>query len=233
LQGKVTVHALDLSDFASIKSFADSVTQVNILICNAGVMACPLEHTKQGFEMHMGVNHIGHFYLTQLLLPKLEASATAAAPSRVIVVASSNYLWGSIDINDLDYKKRNYQPLKAYNDSKLANVLFAREFATKANAKGSYVEAFSLHPGRLETSLARHMGFAGSINKFIARWFGKTVSQGAATVVYAATASDIPSGSYLEDCAVKQPKAQGTNNDLAKQLWDKTEELVAEAAKSL
>ncbi|KAG7668276.1 hypothetical protein Ndes2526B_g01003 [Nannochloris sp. 'desiccata'] len=234
LKGKVTVHALDLSDFASIKSFVDSVTQVNILVCNAAVAACPLGKTKQGFEHHIGVNHIGHFYLTQLLLPQLEASATSDSPSRVVVVASLNYLIGSIDLDDLNYNTRKYHSIKAYGDSKLANMLFVRELATKLTAKGAHVEAFSLHPGRvMDTSLGRHMGFLGTLNNLIARWFGKTVSQGAATVVYAATASGIPSGAYLEDCAVTEPKPHATNDDVAKQLWGKTDELVAEALKCM
>ena len=234
MQGKVTVHALDLSDFASIKSFADSVTQVNILICNAGVAAVPLGHTKQGFEQHIGVNHIGHFYLTQLLLPKLEASATAAAPSRVVVLASLNYLMGTIEIDDLNFKTRKYHPLKAYSDSKLANILFARELANKMTAKGAPVQAISLHPGRvMDTALGRHMGFLGTLNNLIGKWFGKTLPQGAATVVYASTASDVPTGSYLEDCAVKETKPHAADDEMAKKLWDETEKLVAEAVESM
>jgi retinol dehydrogenase-12 len=227
------VHALDLSDFASIKSFADSVAHVNILICNAGVAACPLETTKHGFELQMGVNHIGHFYLTQLLLPKLKmASGTtnSASPSRVVVVASLNYKTGRIDIEDLNYKTRPYSSIQAYCDSKLANILFAKELATHR----APVEVFSLHPGLvMNTSLSRHMGFLGKLNKLIARWFGKTLPQGAATIVYAATATGIPSGSYLEDCAVKEPMPHARDDAVAKQLWTKTEELVVEAAAAI
>jgi retinol dehydrogenase 12 len=235
IQGKVTVHALDLADFASIKSFADSVTQpINILICNAGIAVCPFGHTKQGFEQQMGVNHIGHAYLTQLLLPKLEAAGTAASPSRVVVVASLNYAIGTIEIDDLNYETRKYYGVKAYSDSKLANMLFARELANRMKAKGVHVEAVSLHPGRvMNTSLSQHMGFLGTINNFFNRWFGKTLDQGASTVVYAATTPDLPPGAYLDNCAVVEPKAHATDDVMAKALWEKTEELIAEGVKSM
>jgi NAD(P)-dependent dehydrogenase (short-subunit alcohol dehydrogenase family) len=228
VQGKVTVHALDLSDFDSIKTFADTVTTVNVLICNAGIVGAQLAHTKQGFEQNIGVNHFGHFYLTQLLLPKLKASGTVKTPSRVVVVGSSNYLAGSIELEDLHYEKRKFFSIKAYSDAKLANMLFARQLAHKMKAENAPVSVVSLHPGLVKnTGLARNLGILGYISRFQARLMGKSIPQGAATSVYCAIANDVPSGSYWEDCTQVEPKPNALDDEMARKLWEKTEELIA------
>lgn len=225
--GKVTVHPLDLPDFDSIKTFADTVATVDTLICNAGILGGPLSYTKQGFEQNIGVNHFGHFYLTQLLLPKLKASGTIETPSRVVVVASLNYEIGSIELGDLQYEERKYSFLKAYSDSKLANMLFARQLADRMKSENAPVSAVSLHPGLINTGLTRHVGLMGYVTRFLARMVGKSIPQGAATAVYCATASDVPSGSYWEDCNQKEPKPNAVDDEMARKLWEKSEELIA------
>ncbi|KAH7623221.1 hypothetical protein Ndes2526B_g01639 [Nannochloris sp. 'desiccata'] len=227
MKGKVTVHELDLSDLNSIKAFTDTVTTVDILICNAGIVGGPLSYTKQGFEQNIGVNHVGHFYLTQLLLPKLKASGTVKTPSRVVVVASLNYEIGGIDLEDLNYENRKYNPIIAYSNSKLATMLFARQLAHRMKAENAPVSVVSLHPGLINTGLTRNLGLAGYITRFLARMTGKSIPQGAATSVYCATASGIPSGSYWEDCCQKEPKPNALDDEMARKLWEKTEELIA------
>jgi len=132
-----------------------------------------------------------------------------------------------IALDDLNFEKRKYHPIKAYSDSKLANMLFARELAQRM--KSENVSVISLHPGLVNTSLTRHMGWLGSITRFFAKIFGKTIPQGAATSIYAATAPNIQSGAYLEDCAQKEPKPKALDDEMARKLWEKTEELVEQA----
>ena len=130
----IDVEELDLNDLASVKAFADRVATVDLLVLNAGIMALnQKELTVDGFEKQIGVNHFGHAYLTRLLRPKLEARGTAAAPSRVVVVASTAHgfaakEWTAQDL-DLDFKQVKYSPWGAYGNSKLANILFAKALA--------------------------------------------------------------------------------------------------------
>lgn len=232
VKGKITVKQLDLADFSSIKAFADSMnkelSRLDLLILNAGVMACPLMRTKQGFEMQIGVNHIGHFYLTSLLLPKLKESGTAESPSRVVSVSSLAHTFGQINVDDLNYDHRRYYAWGSYGQSKLANVLFARELARRMEAENSHVKAYSLHPGAIKTNLQRHMGWMNIPFSLFSPLL-KTQPQGAATSMYAATAPGIPSGAYLVDCKEAQSSAAGRDMKLAAVLWDKTEELVNKA----
>lgn len=193
-------------------------------------MACPLEHTKQGFEQQIGVNHIGHFYLTKLLLPKLKASGTAEKPARVVAVASLAHVFGAINLEDLNYENRKYTAWGSYGQSKLANILFAKELARRMQEEGAPVLAYSLHPGSIITNLQRHLGIIDSITKLlapVARLFTKSASQGAGVSLVAATAPDLPSGSYLVDCHVAQPTKAGQDMEMAKALWEKTEALVS------
>jgi len=236
VKGKITVKPLDLSDFASIKAFADDcnkeLPRLDLLILNAGVMACPLSRTKQGFEQQIGVNHIGHFYLTQQLLPKVKSSGTADSPARVVAVSSSAHQFGKIGLEDLNYEKRRYSSWGSYGQAKLANLLFAKELAKRMEAEGAPVLAYSLHPGVISTNLQRHMGFGGMVLRLFNPLM-KTVSQGASTSVYAATAAGVPSGSFLADCSVAKPSKAGQDAAMATALWEKTEELVKQAEATL
>lgn len=133
-KGSITVKQLDLADLKKIKTFTDDLiehlgdTPINYLILNAGVMACELMRTSQGFEMQIGVNHIGHFYLTKLLLPKLK---TQTGPCCVVAVSSEGHRIPGLDISDMNYDSRKYSRWGAYGQSKLANILFAKELAKR------------------------------------------------------------------------------------------------------
>uniref|UniRef100_A0A1B6DCI5 Retinol dehydrogenase 13 n=1 Tax=Clastoptera arizonana TaxID=38151 RepID=A0A1B6DCI5_9HEMI len=191
---------LDLSSLESIRNFSerfhDENNRLDILINNAGVMRCPYTKTKEGFELQLGVNHLGHFYLTNLLLDLLKKSA----PSRIINVSSIAHTRGKINKDDLNSEK-NYDPGDAYAQSKLANILFTKELASKLKDTGVTVNA--VHPGIVDTEITRHMGFAKSyvatlLLKPIIWMFIKTPLQGAQTSLYAALSPDLDkvSGKY-------------------------------------
>ncbi len=168
LSGKVEIMELDLASLASVRQFAESFLKkydhLNGLVNNAGVMMTPKGLTKDGFETQFGTNHLGHFLLTELLLDTLKASA----PSRIVCVssvahASMQGVVGKIDFNDLHFEKREYKPLIAYAQSKLANVLHALNLAERL--KGTGVTAFSVHPGWIRSNLVTSS--AGAFGKFV------------------------------------------------------------------
>lgn len=159
-RGSAEVMELDLASLASVRRFAESFNakhnRLDGLINNAGVMACPEGTTEDGFETQFGVNHLGHFLLTELLLDTLKASA----PSRIVNVSSVMHVGsrkqvGEILLDDLNFEKRPYDRNLAYIQSKLANVLHALDLSRRLEGTG--VSAFSLHPGWIRTNLARHM----------------------------------------------------------------------------
>lgn len=183
----------DLASMKSIKEFVSIFNKENdrldILINNAGVMRCPKSFTSDGFETQFGVNHLGHFLLTNLLLDKLKASA----PSRIINVSSRAHKSGNINVQDLNSDK-NYNNALAYNQSKLANIMFTNELAKKLVGTGVTVNA--LHPGVVDTEIVRHLKFLN--NFFIAifynpmAWiFFKNSRQGAQTTIFAAVDSSL------------------------------------------
>lgn len=165
---KINVKELDLSDFVSIRQFAadflSSRQPLHILINNAGVMMCPKGLTKFGVESQLGVNHVGHFLLTKLLLPALESTGSIIEPSRVVNVSSiAQYVYGhpgGINFDDLNSDK-DYDPCIAYGQSKLANVLFTHELQKRLSREGKNVITASLHPGFiLGTNLKQHIKFS-------------------------------------------------------------------------
>ena len=149
----LAVRKLDLASCKSIRAFAEQILreepQINILINNAGVMFVPYQLTEDGYELTFGVNHLGHFLLTNLLLERIKASA----PSRIIVVASLGHLVGYLDFGDMMWKKR-YNSQLAYCRSKLANIMFVKELAKRLVDTG--VTVCSLHPGTINTELTRY-----------------------------------------------------------------------------
>lgn len=153
----VFLKKLDLASMKSIRNFADEVLseepKIDILICNAGVMFTPYQKTEDGFEMQFGVNHLGHFFLTHLLLDRIKESA----PSRIVVVASLAHYTGYLNFDDMMWTKW-YNAQLSYCRSKLANVMFARELAKRI--KGSGVTVCSLHPGTVYTEITRYF-FSG------------------------------------------------------------------------
>ncbi|XP_067631481.1 retinol dehydrogenase 13-like isoform X2 [Eurosta solidaginis] len=212
----------DLASMESIRKFVHSFKQeqerLDILINNAGVMRCPRSLTKDGFEMQLGVNHMGHFLLTNLLLDLLKS-----APSRIVTVSSMAHNRGEINIADLN-SDNSYDPGAAYNQSKLANVLFTRELARRLEGTG--VTANALHPGVVDTEIIRHMGF---FNSFFASifikplvWpFIKSPLNGAQTTLYAALDPELAnvSGKYFSDCNLKDVAPAALDDSLAKWLW--------------
>ncbi len=233
--GALDVTALDLADFASVRACAGALgagdaAGIDVLLCNAGVMASPLSFTKQGFELQMGTNHLGHFLLASLLRPSLASSA------RVVVVASSAHTRGSgagvlaTLGDDKRYDKRKYAPFTAYGDSKLANILFARALAKRMPAGQS---AFALHPGVIATNLVRHLGVLGVLWR-AARPLLKSEAQGAATSVLAAVAPGLEEhrGIYLANCNQSGTSADAGDEALAEQVWTLSERLVSGSAEA-
>ncbi|KAK3801846.1 hypothetical protein RRG08_048433 [Elysia crispata] len=221
---------LDLSSFESIRAFCDDFnrteSRLDILINNAGVMMCPKMLTKDGLEMQLGTNHFGHFLLTNLLLDKLKASS----PSRIVVVSSRAHLRSKgINFDDIN-SDNSYDKMKAYAQSKLANVLHVKELAKRLEGTG--VTAYSLHPGVVDTELPRHIGvFYNPIVLFLAAPFRyflfKTASEGAQTTLACALnpAWETVTGKYYSDCKEKEPSAPAQDVDAAKHLWDVSMEI--------
>jgi len=236
----VEVGALELGSLPSIRAFAAATLArhpaIHLLLDNAGVMACPLARTEQGFESQFGTNHLGHFLLTGLLAPALRAGA----PSRVVCLSSSGHRFGAVNFEDPNYKTRPYDKWEAYGQAKTANIWHALELDRRLQDDG--VRAFALHPGAIITELGRHLT-AQDREELMARapaggfrW--KTVEQGAATQIWAATASELAGrgGLYLEDCHIAGPSKDlmsqvgyapwALDAERAARLWSLSEQLV-------
>lgn len=242
VKGPIEVVQLDLADLASVAKVSAQLAaepRLDLIVLNAGVMACPQSYTKDGFEMQIGTNHFGHFALTEPLVPKLIAQEF---PSRVVALASIGHKFqrGPFVFDDLHYKNRAYTRYGAYGQSKASNILFAKELA--ARTEGSKVQAFAVHPGVISTNLMRHHinpdGFFGGVQRSfmnaLAGWGGtKSIEAGAATSVYAAVSPDLEgkSGAYLADCKVATPSKIVSDPEAAEKLWEVTKEQI-EAARA-
>lgn len=215
----VTCMKLDLSDSKSIREFAESINKgedkLNILINNAGVMVCPYGKTADGFELQIGVNHMGHFLLTYLLLDLIKKSA----PARIINVSSMAHTWGSINLEDINSEK-SYDKRGAYSQSKLANVLFTRSLAKRLQGTG--VTTYSLHPGVVQTDLWRHLSGPQQFVMKVVSPFTKSSTEGAQTTIFCAVepALENESGGYYSDCALAKCSAPAQDEDLAQKLWE-------------
>jgi len=226
IDGDTEVRELDLGDLASVRDFADAWSgPLDILVNNAGIMAAPQGLTPDGFELHIGTNHLGHFALTNLLLPHISG--------RVVTVSSGLARIGRIDLDDLNWKHRPYQPMRAYGQSKLANLLFTLELQRRLVEAGSPVRALSAHPGVAATSISRHFGgFQTAASALAFRFVGqKKPEYGALPTLYAAT-QDLPGGSYLgpdgrrgERPRIEKRTARDGDAVLARRLWERSEEL--------
>jgi NAD(P)-dependent dehydrogenase (short-subunit alcohol dehydrogenase family) len=181
---------LDLTNLASIRTFAESWTgDIDVLINNAGVMYAPEGRTSDGFELHIGTNHLGHFALTNLLLPHLT--------DRVVTLTSDLASGGKINLDDLNWEHRPYKASQAYSDSKQANILFTDELQRRLAKTGSSVRAISAHPGVAKTNLISHAGgFAGTMNKLVVSVIAQSAARGARPALFAAT-QDMPGGSFV------------------------------------
>jgi len=209
------VRLVDLASLASVRSFSagflDAHDRIDLLINNAGIMACPQGTTADGFELQFGTNHLGHFLLTNLLLPALHAGA----PARVVSVSSAGHRFGDVDLLDHNFETTPYEPWLAYGRSKTANALFAVELD---HLYADSIHAYSLHPGGIQTELARHLT-EESLGTLIAAMpkdqptIWKSIPQGAATSVWAATAPELDNngGAYLEDCQIALVNADASS----------------------
>ncbi|XP_013911736.1 PREDICTED: LOW QUALITY PROTEIN: retinol dehydrogenase 14-like [Thamnophis sirtalis] len=198
-RGELVVHELDLASLRSVRSFCQQVLQeeprLDVLINNAGIFQCPYMKTEDGFEMQFGVNHLGHFLLTNLLLSLLKSSA----PSRIVVVSSKLYKHGEINFDDLN-SELSYNKSFAYSRSKLANILFTRELARRIQNTGVTVNV--LHPGIVRTNLGRYVHIpllAKPLFNLVSWAFFKSPSEGAQTIVYLSTSPEVEgvSGKYF------------------------------------
>jgi NAD(P)-dependent dehydrogenase (short-subunit alcohol dehydrogenase family) len=187
------VRPLDLASLDSVRAFAASWTgPIDLLINNAGVMIPPLTRTADGFELQFGTNHLGHFALTNLLLPHV------APAGRVVTVSSDAHRAGAIDFDDLNWERRRYRPWRAYGQSKLANLLFTGELQRRLTEAGSTVKATAAHPGYAATNLQSHSGsrvVAFAMKQLGNRLIAQDAAGGALPTLYAAVA-DIPGGSF-------------------------------------
>ena len=190
ITGEVEVRALDLQDLSSVRQFADGVDTADVLINNAGVMAVPYAETADGFESQIGTNHLGHFALTNLLLPKLT--------DRVIAVSSIAHWPGRISLDDLNWKTRRYRPWLAYSQSKLANLLFTSELQRRLDAAGSPLRAVAAHPGYSHTNLQGATGrqLSDTLMSAATRVFGTDADFGGRQTLYAAS-QDLPGDTFI------------------------------------
>jgi NAD(P)-dependent dehydrogenase (short-subunit alcohol dehydrogenase family) len=189
MTGDVEVRKLDLQDLASVRAFADGVDGADVLINNAGIMAVPYAQTVDGFESQIGTNHLGHFALTNLLLPKIT--------ERVVTVASMMHLIGRINLKDLNWKSRPYLAWPAYGQSKLANLLFTKELQRRLEGAGSRVKALVAHPGYSATELQSHSeGLFGKVFQAGNSLVATTPDFGARQTLYAAS-QDLPGNTYV------------------------------------
>ncbi|WP_373202401.1 oxidoreductase [Mycobacterium marinum] len=188
--GPVEVRRLDLQDLSSVREFAAGVDKSDLLINNAGIMATPYALTVDGFESQIGTNHLGHFALTNLLLPKLT--------DRVVTVSSMAHWTGRINLADLNYQSRRYSPWLAYGQSKLANLLFTSELQKRLDAAGSPLRALAAHPGFSHTNLQGASGrkLGDAVVSFGTRLIATDADFGARQTLYAAS-QDLPGNTYV------------------------------------
>ena len=186
----VEVRRLDLQDLSSVRQFADGVDKVDVLINNAGIMAAPYALTVDGFESQIGTNHLGHFALTNLLLPKLT--------DRVVTVSSMAHWPGRINFDDLNWRNRRYSPWLAYSQSKLANLLFTSELQRRLDAVGSPLRALAAHPGYSHTNLHGASGrkLGDALMSAATRVVATDADFGARQTLYAAS-QDLPGNTFV------------------------------------
>ncbi len=223
----VSVLHLDLADLASVRAAADQVERIDVLINNAGVMNPPLTHTAQGFELQFGTNHLGHFALSGLLLPKITGS-----DPRVVTVASIAHKRGQIDFANLDGSK-GYSPFRFYGQSKLANALFMAELDRRLRAGASPLRSMGCHPGISGTTLGRFSAL-DKIGLSLASLVFHKPPEAAVPTLQAATDPDLQGGAYvgpqgfIEASGPSGPARRSRaarDPDLARRLWQVSVEL--------
>lgn len=226
---------LDLADQASIRDFAARWDgPLDLVINNAGVMATPYRLTKDGFEQQIGINHLGHFALNGLLLPQLRKSTHPLGP-RVVVVSSLAHRRGGINFDDL-HSERAYSPSTAYSQSKLANLVFAREFNRRLKARGENLAVAAVHPGIARTNLMSSMkaGPVVRVGGQALRVFFQTDAAGALPQLFAATDPSVSGGEYYGpdgpfevrgNVAAAKVGRAAEDRATASRLWSVSEEM--------
>ncbi|XP_060176517.1 short-chain dehydrogenase TIC 32 B, chloroplastic-like [Lycium barbarum] len=232
---RVDIQKLDLSSLKSVKAFADNFLALNlplnILINNAGIMFCPFQLSKDGIEMQFATNHLGHFYLTKLLLDKMKETARATGiEGRIVNLSSVAHLIcppQGIQFNNINEEK-SYQDKVAYGQSKLANLLHANELSRRLQEEGANITVNSVHPGLIMTNLMRHSAFLMRILRVFTCFLWKNVPQGAATTCYVALHPSLKgvTGRYFVDCNEYKPTKLAQDEVLARNLWDFSNDLV-------
>ncbi len=245
--GSLELVQLDLASLASVRASADALVAngkpFDLVICNAGVMACPFGKTADGFETQFGTNHLGHFVLVNRIGSLIKPGG------RLVNLSSAGHRYSDVDLDDPNFERAAYDPWAAYGRSKTANILFAVEFDRRHRGNG--IRATAVHPGGIHTELSRHIGEEGTkqlmerINA-ATRAAGepdfkfKTIPQGAATTVWAGVVApaDAVGARYCEDCHVAEVepnpakragvKPYALDPERAQALWAKSEEMVGE-----
>ncbi|GAB4823373.1 hypothetical protein N2152v2_010419 [Parachlorella kessleri] len=230
-EAKLEVAVFDLADLSSVRDWANKALSfgfpVDVLVNNAGVMACPRLETKDGFEYQLGVNHLGHFLLTNMLLPLL--TSNPESPARIVNVSSSAHAFGHIKFEDLQ-STRGYNRWGAYGQSKLANVLFTYELARRLGSKAS---VNALHPGVVRSELQRYLVEGLTWQKPLVTALGTLFGglapeEGAKTSVYLASSAEIEgvTGKYFDKCKPVRSSAESYDSNVTQRLWDVSAELV-------
>jgi NAD(P)-dependent dehydrogenase (short-subunit alcohol dehydrogenase family) len=219
---------IELSSFTSVREFAKEFksrfTSVDILINNAGVMACPYEKSEDGFERQIATNHLGHFLLTMLLIDYLKQSQ-----GKIVNVSSNGHFLfpkENVTSNDILYPEEStYNPIIAYGNSKLANVLFSAEIQRRYGELG--VKSYSLHPGAVRTELARSLPLvARYIVQGLALLYFKSPEEGAQTTLFCVLNENAVSGLFHSDCKVDTSTKEGMSAALASELWEQSAKIV-------
>jgi NAD(P)-dependent dehydrogenase (short-subunit alcohol dehydrogenase family) len=227
------VRELDLADLGSVARFTRGLADrpIDLLVNNAGVMMTPRRVTSEGFELQLGVNHLGHFALTGELLPALERSPSG----RIVTVSSNEHKGGVLDFDDLQMEHR-YSPRGSYQRSKLANAVFAIELDRRLRARQSPAISVFAHPGYAATNL-QSSGPTGILKKVLAvttKVFAQSAEQGALPILYAATSPDVQGGEYYGPDGrgemrgyprVTRAMPQAYDPAIASRLWATSEEL--------
>ena len=221
---KLELILCDLGDFSSIRSAAEYVKanypRVDILVNNAGFISLDRQETKEGIERQFGINHLGHFLLTTQLLDLMVPG------SRIVNVASGAHKVGRIHFDDINLKK-NYNVIKAYSQSKLANVLFTKELARRLRKRRISVNC--CHPGAVATNIGidRETGFGKTVTGLLKPFF-QTPADGAGTAIYLATDEAVrnKTGGYYYMCRPARSSRLSKDKDLAKRLYELSEEMI-------
>jgi NAD(P)-dependent dehydrogenase (short-subunit alcohol dehydrogenase family) len=225
MTGNVTVRELDLQNLASVREFATATEKVDVLVNNAGIMGVPYARTVDGFESQIGTNHLGHFALTNLLLPKIT--------DRVVTVSSFMHVFGRINLGDLNWKARPYSAWPAYGQSKLANLLFTSELQRRLSGAGSPVRALAAHPGYSHTNLQGKSGrkLGDAVMAVGGKYFATDADFGARQTLYA-VARDLPGDTFVgPKFAMRGPTGPAWRTPLARDmttaaaLWKLSEQL--------